>query len=261
LSHIGHWADLTAAEFAALDHISTVAILPIGAIEQHGPHLAMSVDRDLTRAVLDRALALLPSDLTVLVLPDQAIGKSTEHMAWPGTLSLSADTLLSVLHDISAAVTRAGVARLMFLNGHGGNRALLEIAVRDIRMRNGLVTAHVTWDDLAAAETIVGPDEARDGLHGGDVETSAMLAAHPERVRMDQAEDFGSVHLGWRMSHPHLGLGTAVMRPGWLMADLNPKGAIGNARAATQAKGEALLSTAAANLACLICDFARFRHG
>jgi creatinine amidohydrolase len=261
LGHIGHWADLTAPEFAALDRAGAVAILPIGAIEQHGPHLAMSVDRDLTQAVLDRALALLPRDLTVLALPDQAIGKSTEHMAWPGTLSLSAETLLCVLHDIATSVARAGVSRLMFLNGHGGNRALLELAVRDIRARNGLVTAHVAWDDLAAADTIVGPDEARDGLHGGDVETSAMLAAHPARVRMDRAEDFGSAHLGWRLAHPDLGLGAAAMRPGWLMADLNPKGAIGNAAAATRAKGEALLSTAAANLARLICDFARFQHG
>jgi creatinine amidohydrolase len=148
----------------------------------------------------------------------------------------------------------------MFLNGHGGNRALLEVAVRDVRERHGLVTAHVAWDDLAAADTIVGQDEARDGLHGGDVETSAMLAAHPEKVWMDRAEDFGSAHVGWRRSHPELGLGTAALRPGWLMPDLNPKGAIGNAAAATPAKGEALLSVAAENLARLIAEFARFRH-
>jgi creatinine amidohydrolase len=121
-------------------------------------------------------------------------------------------------------------------------------------------TAHIARDDLAAADTIVGQDEARDGLHGGDVKTSAMLAAHPAKVRMDRAEEFGSAHLGWRRSHPALGLGTAAMRPGWLMADLNPRGAIGNAAAATPAKGEALLSTAAANLARLIGDFARFSH-
>lgn len=260
MGHVGHWADLTAPDFAALDRASAVAILPIGAIEQHGPHLAMGVDRDLTRAVLDRTLPLLPRDLTVLALPEQAIGKSTEHAGWPGTLSLSAETLLSVLHDIAAAVARAGVGRLMFLNGHGGNRALLEIAVRDIRARHGLVTAHVAWDDLANAEAIVGPDEARDGLHGGEVETSAMLATHPERVWMDRAEDFGSAHVGWRRSHPGLGLGAAALRPGWLMPDLNPKGAIGNARAARADKGEALLSAAAANLARLIAEFARFSH-
>ena len=105
MGHIGHWADLTAPDFAALDRSDAVAILPIGAIEQHGPHLPLSVDRDLTLAVLGRALPLIPRDLTVLVLPVQAIGISTEHAAWPGTLTLSAGTLLLVLQDIAACAT------------------------------------------------------------------------------------------------------------------------------------------------------------
>lgn len=256
MGHVGHWADLTAAEFAALDRGRAVAILPIGAIEQHGPHLALAVDRDLVLAVLDRVLPQVPRDLTVLVLPVQAIGKSNEHMAWPGTLSLSADTLVRVLGDIAASVARAGVRRLMLVNGHGGNRAVLEIACRDLRAAHGLITAHVAWDDLAGAAAIVGGDEARDGLHAGDVETSAMLAAHPGKVRMDRAADFGSAHQGWRGVHPALGLGDAPLRPGWLMGDLNPAGAVGNAAAATAAKGEALLDHAAATLARLVADFA-----
>jgi creatinine amidohydrolase len=261
MGHTGHWADLTAPEFAALDRERAVAILPIGAIEQHGPHLAMSVDRDLTLAVLTRALPLIDPALIVLALPVQAIGKSTEHQAWPGTLSLSADTLLRVLHDIAASVHRAGVPRLLFLNGHGGNRALLELACRDLRAGLGLVTAHVAWDDLAGAEGIVGAAEARNGLHAGDVETSAMLAAHSAHVRIDQARDFGSAHLKWQRAHPDLGLGAAAMRPGWLMGDLNPQGAVGNAAAATTAKGEALLSHAAQALARMVGDFARFAAG
>lgn len=261
MGHIGHWADLTAPEFAALDRGAVVAILPIGAIEQHGPHLAMSVDRDLTLAVLDRTLPLIDPALTVLALPVQAVGKSTEHMAFPGTLSLSADTLLRVLHDLAASVARAGVRRLLLLNGHGGNRAVLELACRDLRAELGLITAHVAWDDLAEAEGIVGPHEAANGLHAGDVETSAMLAAHPAKVRGNRVEDFGSAHLDWRKAHPDLGLGRAALRPGWLMADLNPKGAIGNAAAASAAKGEALLTKAAQNLARAIADFSRFTPG
>jgi creatinine amidohydrolase len=238
MGHIGHWADLTAPDFAALDLAQAVAILPIGAIEQHGPHLPLSVDRDLTMAVLTRAMPLVPPDLTVLALPVQAIGKSTEHQAWPVTLSLSADTLFRVLHDIAASIRRAGVPRLLILNGHGGNRALLDLACRDLRADLGLVTAHVAWDDLANAGAITGEDEARNGLHAGDVETSAMLSAHPAPVRMDRARDFGSTHLDWQASHPDLGLGSAPLRPGWLMGDLNPQGAVGNAAAATAAKGE-----------------------
>ena len=258
MGHIGHWADLTAPDFAALDRSDAVAILPIGAIEQHGPHLPLSVDRDLTLAVLGRALPLIPRDLTVLALPVQAIGISTEHAAWPGTLTLSAGTLLLVLQDIAASVRRAGIRRLMILNGHGGNRALLEVACRDLRARSGLVTAHVAWDDLARAEAVVGPAEADNGLHAGDVETSAMLCACPDGVRMERAGDFGSAHLHWRQAHPDLGLGKAPLRPGWLMEDLNPRGAVGNAAAATAEKGAVLLGTAAQNLAHLVARFGRF---
>lgn len=261
MGHVGHWADLTAAEFAALDRGRAVAVLPIGAIEQHGPHLAMAVDRDLVLAVLDRALPQVAPGLTVLVLPVQAIGKSTEHAAWPGTLSLSADTLLRVLGDIAASVARAGVGRLMMVNGHGGNRAVLDIACRDLRAAHGLITAHVAWDDLAGAETVVGAQEARNGLHAGDVETSTMLAAHPGKVRMALAADFGSAHRRWQADHPGLGLGSAPLRPGWLMGDLNPAGAVGNAAAATPAKGAALLDHAAATLARLLADFAALEMG
>jgi creatinine amidohydrolase len=258
MGHIGLWADLTAMDFAALDRANAVAILPIGAVEQHGPHLPFSVDRDLALAVLTRALPLIASDLTVLALPVQAIGKSTEHGAWAGTLSLTGETLLRVLHDIAASVHRAGISRLLIVNGHGGNRAILDLACRDLRAEFGLITAHVAWDELADAEDVVGEAEARNGLHAGDVETSAMLAAHPERVRMDRAESFGSAHVKWHRDHPELGLGMAPLRPGWLMGDLNPKGAVGNAVAATAEKGEMLLDTAARKLARLVGDFARF---
>ncbi|MFM7655916.1 MAG: creatininase family protein [Paracoccaceae bacterium] len=261
MGHIGAWADLTAPEFAALNREGAVAILPIGAVEQHGPHLAMGVDRDLTLAVLDRALPLMSPALTVLTLPVQAIGKSTEHGAWPGTLSLSADTLGRVVGDIAASVARAGVRRLMIVNGHGGNRALLEMSCRDVRAEWGLITAHVAWDDLAEAAGVVGADEAADGLHAGDVETSAMLAAHPGKVRMALARDFGSAHLGWRRAHPGLGLGAAALRPGWLTGDLNPDGAIGNAAAATAKKGHDLLDKAARNLADLVETFSAFSPG
>ena len=261
MGHIGQWADLTAMDFAALDRANAVAILPIGAVEQHGPHLPFSVDRDLALAVLTRALPLIASDLTVLALPVQAIGKSTEHEAWAGTLSLTGETLLRVLHDIAASVHRAGISRLLIVNGHGGNRAILDLACRDLRAEFGLITAHVAWDELADAEDVVGEAEARNGLHAGDVETSAMLAAYPERVRMDRAESFGSAHVKWHRDHPELGLGMAPLRPGWLMGDLNPKGAVGNAVAATAEKGEMLLDTAARKLARLVGDFARFTLG
>ncbi len=102
----------------------------------------------------------------------------------------------------------------MFLNGHGGNQALLEPACRDLRTRLGFIAAHVARDDLACAEDIVGTAEARNGLHAGDVETAAILTAHSARVRMDLARDFASAYQNRQQAHSDLGLGAAAMHPG-----------------------------------------------
>ena len=260
MGRIASWGALTAPEIAALDHSRTIALLPIGAIEQHGPHLATGTDADLASAVIARTLPRIDPDLTVLALPVMPFGKSTEHEAVPGTLSLSAATLLAVLDDIGASLARAGVGKLMILNGHGGNRAVLEIACRDLRARHGLITAHCMWDALVDEVAIVGMAEAVRGLHGGDVETSAMLVAWPERVRMNQARDFRSAHEDWTAGNGHLGLGRPVV-PGWLIGDLTRAGAVGNAAAATAAKGEALLDGAAQGLAEALVEFDSFAHG
>lgn len=257
MGRIAHWGALTAPEIAALDRARAIAVLPVGAIEQHGPHLGTGTDADLAQAVLARALPRVAPDLTVLALPTLPYGKSTEHEARPGTLSLSAATLLAVLGDIGASLARGGIGKLLMLNAHGGNRAVLEIACRDLRARHGLVTAFCAWDALVDCAAIVGEDEAARGIHGGDVETSAMLVAHPERVRMDQARDYRSAHEGW--GNGPIGLGRPVV-PGWLIGDLTVAGAVGNAAAATSAKGEALLDGAAQGLAEALATFDRFAH-
>lgn len=256
---IAHWSALTAPEIAALDRARAIALLPIGAVEQHGPHLGTGTDADLAGEVVARTLPLIDPALTVLALPVLPYGKSTEHEAVAGTLSLSAATLLAVLDDIGASLERSGVGKLMILNAHGGNRAVLDIACRDLRARHGLVTAHCMWDALVDEAAIVGPAEAARGLHGGDVETSAMLAAFPERVRMGLSRDFQSSHEDWAAGNGRLGLGRPVV-PGWLIGDLTQAGAVGNAAVGTAAKGEALLNGAAQGLAEVLAEFDRFAH-
>lgn len=259
MGRIAEWGALTAPEIAALDRACTIAVLPVGAIEQHGPHLGTGTDADLAAAVMARALPRIARDLTVLALPTLPYGKSTEHAAVAGTMSLSASTLLAVLGDIGASLARAGIGKLLFLNAHGGNRAVLDIACRDLRARHGLVTAMCMWDALVDCAAIVGPDEAARGLHGGDVETSAMLAALPDRVRMGKARDFRSAHEDWAAGGDWLGLGRPVV-PGWLIGDLSHAGAVGNAAAATAAKGAALLDGAAQGLADALAALDRFAH-
>jgi creatinine amidohydrolase len=252
---------MTAAEIASLDREAVVVVLPIGAIEQHGPHLATGVDALLAQEALERALARLPGGATVLALPLMPYGKSTEHEGLPGALSLGALTMLQFLSEIGASVARSGFRRLFILNGHGGNRAVLEIAVRDLRARHGLITAQGSWEGFADAAEIVGADEARDGLHAGDVETSAMLHAFPRLVRPGACRDFGTAQPRWAAASPRLGLQGRAAQPGWIISDIAADGAVGNAGAATAAKGQLLLDRAAEAIAAFLAAFATFEPG
>lgn len=255
----GYWADLKAPEFRALPP-DTVAVLPIGAIEQHGPHLPLSVDRDLVEAVVTRALPLLTPDQTVLVLPSLTITKSGEHDRHPGTLSLSADTLLAVLRDIGASVARAGVARLVLFNGHGGNTPVLDVSARDLRIRQDMIVATCSWFGFADTHGLFDPAALARDIHAGDSETSAMLAARPDLVDMSRARDFTPAMADWEKTLRFTGLTGQTARPGWIIDDLHPDGACGNASAATAAKGAQMLNSAARNFAMFLAEFAGFDH-
>lgn len=255
----GYWADQKASVFRDLP-TDLVAILPIGAIEQHGPHLPVSVDRDLVEAVLERALPLLSPSQNLLILPTLSISKSGEHDRHPGTLSLSAETLLATLRDIGASVARAGVQRLMFLNGHGGNTAVLEIAARDLRIDHDMIVASGSWFGFAEWDGVVPSEAMAYDLHAGDSETSPMLAIKPQLVDMDLAENFVPAMQDWEKSNRFIGLTGQAAKPGWIIDDLNPKGACGDASAATVEKGEALLNSAAAHFVEFLSEFASFDH-
>ena len=252
----GYWNAQPSAAFAKLPG-NTVAVLPLGATEQHGPHLLTGVDSMLVGAVLARALAVLPAGTPVLALPPLDITRSGEHSAWPGTLALGPSLLLDMLDQIAVSVVRAGIGRLFLLNGHGGNTALLEVAVRELRLVHGMITAHASWFSFADQ---TGWDVAALGydLHGGDLETSAMLAIAPDLVDMTRACDFRTVQADWAQATPAIGLGGQPVRPGWLATDLQIEGAMGNASAANAQKGAALLDSAAAALAEALTQFIRF---
>lgn len=247
------WSDLARGTFDATD---AIAILPLGATEQHGPHLPFNVDTTLTEAVLART----ETTANALQLPTLSVTKSDEHIEHAGTLTLSAETLLAVLRDITASVARAGVKRLVYFNGHGGNTALLEVAVRAARIDHGLIAAHASWfafADLSGFD----PSAMAHDLHAGDTETSAMLAARPDLVNMDLAQDFQTQMQDWEAQGHLTGLTGQPARPGWTIDDLNADGALGNAAAATVEKGETLLNSAAQGFAHWLEDFATFDMG
>ncbi|PSL19150.1 creatinine amidohydrolase [Shimia abyssi] len=253
----GYWTDFKAPDFLGLPE-RTIAILPLGATEQHGPHLPVSVDSDLASAVADRSRAHWHPETSALILPTLTITKSNEHSAHPGTLCLSADTLLAVLRDLGDSLARTGISRLAMLNGHGGNTAVLEIACREMRLAHSMITAHGSWFGFAEWDGVVDPEDAAHDLHGGDTETSPMLAVSPDRVDMSKAQNFRSKGRGWQESGRWIGLNGQAMRPGWVIDDLNAFGACGDASVATAEKGEVLLGSAARNFAGFLREFAQF---
>jgi creatinine amidohydrolase len=252
------WADLTSRHFAQLAASGAidkaVAVLPVAAIEQHGPHLPMSVDTTLVNGVVSASLAHLPASLPVLFLPTQQVGKSNEHIRFPGTLTLSAQTLISVWMELGASVARAGFKKLVLLNSHGGQVSVLDIVARDLRTAHDLIVYHTSWYNLPLGEAVTGqfpPEEHRFGIHAGDIETSMMLALAPHLVDMAQAKNFHSSSQDRAAKYPILGNGSSA-KLGWQMQDYNPQGAAGNALAATAAKGHALVNAAGLQLARLL---------
>jgi creatinine amidohydrolase len=251
------WADLVTTDFAGLDPTRTVAVLPVGATEQHGPHLPLAVDQAIVDGILAQCLPLLPAELPVLVLPTQPVGYSPEHRDFRGTLTLPVETVVATWVALGECVARAGVRKLLLFNGHGGQASLLDIVARELRMRCGMIVYGCSWWNLPlgpAAEAFT-PDEHRFGVHAGEIETSLLLALRPEAVRMAQAKAFASSSRQRAAQFPILGNGRSA-KLGWAMQDYNPEGAAGNAGAASPEKGHALLQAAAAQLAALLHEIA-----
>lgn len=254
------WADVSARDFALAQRsglaAQTVAILPVGAVEQHGPHLPLKVDTALVEGVVDAALPLMAADVPVLVLPTQAIGLSLEHQDYAGTLSLSPATLLAVWTELGVCVARAGVKKLLIFNAHGGNVSSMDIVARQLRMQCGLLVYHSSWFNLpqpAGVNEAFSAHEHRFGVHGGETETSMMLHLAPELVRMEHARNFASSSEVRARQFPILGNGKSA-KLGWAMQDYNPQGAAGNAAAADAQRGQALVQGAAASLAQLCTE-------
>ena len=246
---------MTTNEFERLDKDRVIALLPVGATEQHGPHLPVCVDAAINAGVLNRAMELLPPEIPLTRLPPLPFGKSVEHDDFAGTISLGTDTLMAAWTDIGESVRRAGVKKLVLFNSHGGQPQVAEIVARDLRRRLGMLVVTVDWFSFGLPEALFDDDELRHGLHGGDVETSVMLHLRPDLVDMSKAGDFRSAGRDmeesgdFKLLTPEGGVGF-----GWLAQDLNPSGATGNASAATAEKGRACVEHAASATWCRLCD-------
>ena len=254
------WADLKSPDFARLDLGRCIAVLPVAAIEQHGPHLPLHVDATLVEGVIAATLPHLPAALPVLFLPTQAIGFSPEHTAFAGTLTLKANTIIALWTEMAESVARTGVKKLVLLNSHGGQVGLLDVVARDLRARLGMLVYSVNWFNLPlhgeAGESIndlFSADEHRFGIHAGEIETSMMLALKAHQVDMAKAQNFHSTSKDRAKQFSLLGDGRSA-KLAWQMQDYNPQGAAGNAAAATADKGHAVLGAAGRSLAQLLVE-------
>jgi creatinine amidohydrolase len=251
-----YWAHLRSPEFARLDARRTVAVLPLAATEQHGPHLPLSVDSDLLEGLITHTLPLLPADLPVLVLPTQTVGRSIEHEAFAGTLTVDSSALIGHWLDLGRSVARAGLKKLVMLNSHGGNASTMDIVGRELRARDGLTVLMVHTYQLRLppqVQALFPQDEHRYGAHAGAIETSMMLALHPERVDRSKALDFVSASRDRSRLYPVLGDGQSA-KLAWAIEDLHACGAAGDASAASAEKGRAVLEASALVLARLLSE-------
>ena len=240
------WTDLRAPDFAALDPETCVAVLPTAAIEQHGPHLPVGTDTLIAEGMLAQLAADCPDDLDLIALPVQSVGKSNEHLWAAGTVTLSAETALRAWTEIGLSIARAGLRKVILVNSHGGNLDLVSILSRELRVRAGLLAVKTQWMSFGAPEDLFSAREAACGSHGGDRETSLMLAFRPETVDMGAARDFGSSAEVGGISP----IGSTSY--GWIAADLSDSGVVGEAHLATAEKGRALARHQVAGFVALV---------
>ena len=251
------WLDMTWQDIAGAKTEGWIAVLPLAAVEQHGPHLPLGVDSYIADAYLERAREMVPDDLPVTFLPIQRIGVSTEHLAYPGTLTVSAQTAIAAWTELGNSVARAGVRKLVLVTSHGGNVAAMELVARDLRARFGMLAVTVGWHRFGYPADAFSPEEKKHGIHAGDIETSLMLAAKPDTVQMEKAARATPASVAMAQEFKWLG----AYRPAgfaWMTQDLNPTGAIGDATLAKADKGTAALAQGAKAFVELLGEIDRF---
>lgn len=243
---------LSWTEIAALpDKANTVIVLPVGAMEQHGPHLPCAVDATIAAGVVGHAMALLPPEVPAYAMSPIVYGKSEEHLHFPGTITLTGETLLATMYEVAESVYRAGFRKLLFVNGHGGQPQVLEIAARELRLRHGdfIVVPSFTWRVPHVANQFLSETERKLAMHAGHAETALMLALAPDTVHMERA--VANVLPPFPSS-----LLSPDGRPAcaWVAHDFGPTGVIGDPTPATAAQGQAILQSLATSWAAAITE-------
>jgi creatinine amidohydrolase len=252
--HRRRLAELRYPQVAELLSERSILVQPIGAIEQHGPHLPLDTDLVIASDVAEATVAGRGDEVDAWLLPPLAYSKSDEHAWAPGTVWLSASTFLAVLDDLGRCAAMTPARRLVLFNGHGGNSALLGVALRQLRRHHGLLTflAHPSVPpDQGGASPV---EELGMGIHGGTDETSLMLHLRPDRVVLDGIARNVPEGLA---ANRHVRFGGTVSF-GWLSDDFGPGGYIGDPTTATAERGKQLFEGAVRAFGDALAEVARF---
>ncbi|MDL2405466.1 creatininase family protein [Rhizobium calliandrae] len=240
-----------------IDRANWIAVLPLGAHEQHGPHLPFETDTLIAEGIAARLKPALPADLPVTFLPAEPVGYSIEHTDIAGTRTLAFDEAVNRWLGIAENLHHLGIRKFVMLNAHGGNSPVMTIVATEARVRFDMLAVATSWTRFGVPEELIAPEDKAIDIHGGDIETSVMLALHPEKVDMTKAADFPSRQSDFSRRFRHLrAYGPHAF--GWKMSDLNAQGVAGNASAATAVKGERLIAHAVKGLVELLRDVDEF---
>ena len=251
------WADIRWPDLAGADRARWIAVLPLAATEQHGPHLPAGTDVMIAQAYLARVRELLPEAMRVAFLPVQPIGISTEHIDFPSTQTLAPEAALKSWMALGESVARAGVRKLVMVTSHGGNSAAMSLVAQELRAHQRMLVVTTAWARLSAPEALFPAEEVNHGIHGGAVETSIMLARYGAQVRREAIADFRPSTIAMTKEFRWL----SAQRPApfaWQAQDLHPSGAVGDATQASAEKGERLIDQGARAFCELLADVDKF---
>src|SRR6266513_2151544 len=251
------WADIPRAEVPATDAARWIAVLPLAATEQHGPHLPLATDVMIANAYLSRVRKRLPANIPATFLPVQEVGISTEHTDYPGTQTLPTEVALKSWMALGESVARAGVKKLVMVTSHGGNSAAMMLVAQDLRAQHGVLAVTTGWLRFGMPEGLFAAEELHHGIHGGAVETSIMLAQYKQHVRTTAISNFRPASIAMERDNRWL----SAHRPApfaWQAQDLHPSGAVGDATKASAEKGQLLLDHGARAFCELLADLDKF---
>jgi creatinine amidohydrolase len=255
-----YWSSLKTTDFANVDTQKSIAILPVGAIEQHGPHLPLGVDAFLAEQFMSRLVSIAP-DLSAYILPTISFGFSPEHSAFAGTLSLSSQTVIALWTEVAESVLRSGIHKLLFFNTHGGHAGIPEIVGRPLRSQHQALVYSTNWWDLIPKDMLakyISTKEQRYGIHAGQLETAVMLYLAKDQVDTKAAKNFVSSAQERDLHYRTVGQGISKMS--WLVEDYHPEGAVGDATLATSEQGKVLFDSALQSLVQLLGEISTVEH-